>query len=473
MPATIDLNTLITALQRAGGDEGIGYRHTSGGAPNQVYLHGPEGVLSYPGVDPQVFSTYVNTLPGLLSLLPRRTSIYGNPLYEVVTGITDAPGGQTEPDSECDDPRIGGLLKAGVVTAAFGRVARRTREISLERIGQFNDLADPDYLRLVGQIGMPSSFPNVPGDGLSPIANEYTKAIVERNVQIHRVLARMLWQGNPTGSDPSDEQPFRGLDSLITTGYVDAITNTALPSMDSDVKDFGGVRIDLNAEKIVEFMSYMARYLRVLADRTGVTPVDWAIVMREEAFWELTDVWPCAYLKGGCTVQDANGTVLNIDAGDQIERRDDMRRGRYLTIDGLRYNVVFDDGIAETETAPGIFQSDIYFVPLRAMGQDTLYLETFDWGNPSLTAFMQTGMYPDVRVIGPWMEQVARKNSCTWVSAIVRPRVVLRTPWLAGRITDVAYAPLQHTRQPFPDDPYFVNGGLTQRTGPSYYTQGD
>ena len=42
-------------------------------------------------------------------------------------------------------------------------------------------------------------------------------------------------------------------------------------------------------------------------------------------------------------------------------------------------------------------------------------------------------------------------------------------PWLAARLQNVQYCPLQHTRQPFPDDPYFVDGGRTSRPGPSFY----
>ena len=51
-----------------------------------------------------------------------------------------------------------------------------------------------------------------------------------------------------------------------------------------------------------------------------------------------------------------------------------------------------------------------------------------------------------------------------WWSGKIENRIILRTPQIAGRITNVCYEPLQHERDPFPSDPYFVNGGNTSRT---------
>ena len=48
-------------------------------------------------------------------------------------------------------------------------------------------------------------------------------------------------------------------------------------------------------------------------------------------------------------------------------------------------------------------------------------------------------------------------------------RLILETPWLAGRLNDVRYSPLQHEIEPDPAAPYHLNGGLTYRSGPSYY----
>jgi hypothetical protein len=49
----------------------------------------------------------------------------------------------------------------------------------------------------------------------------------------------------------------------------------------------------------------------------------------------------------------------------------------------------------------------------------------------------------------------------------IEPRVVLRTPQLAGRIDNVLYEPLQHVREPFADSAYFYDGGVSIRATPS------
>ena len=63
-------------------------------------------------------------------------------------------------------------------------------------------------------------------------------------------------------------------------------------------------------------------------------------------------------------------------------------------------------------------------------------------------------------------------NWCIDLIAKVEPRIILRTPQLAGRLTDVVYVPLQHTNDPLPSQDYFVNGGVTTgRPFPSPFSE--
>jgi len=50
---------------------------------------------------------------------------------------------------------------------------------------------------------------------------------------------------------------------------------------------------------------------------------------------------------------------------------------------------------------------------------------------------------------------------CYKLTAKIEPRIVLRTP--QGKIQNVRYEPLQHLREPYPDSPYFVDGGVSLR----------
>ena len=114
----------------------------------------------------------------------------------------------------------------------------------------------------------------------------------------------------------------------------------------------------------------------------------------------------------------------------------------------------------------GEFASDIYFVPLTANGFAVTRLEYLDYrrimpmldslgqGRNNLRFWTNDGRYL-------WTVQDTRE--CIDVTGRTEQRIILQTPQLAGRIQNVRYAPLQHLRSPYPDSPYFVNGGVSTR----------
>jgi hypothetical protein len=63
-------------------------------------------------------------------------------------------------------------------------------------------------------------------------------------------------------------------------------------------------------------------------------------------------------------------------------------------------------------------------------------------------------------------------NFCVQMLAKTQPRLMLLTPHLAARLTNIQYTPVQHQRDPFTDGTYFVDGGRTDYIGfgPSYYS---
>ena len=69
---------------------------------------------------------------------------------------------------------------------------------------------------------------------------------------------------------------------------------------------------------------------------------------------------------------------------------------------------------------------------------------------------------------GQFLDFARRINLCVQWEMQFSPRIIMRTPWLAGRIQNVQYCPMQHERESFPEDPYFVDGGLTETEGVSY-----
>ena len=172
----------------------------------------------------------------------------------------------------------------------------------------------------------------------------------------------MTWTGTPAASNAGGGyKEFPGLDAQIATGQKDAETGVLMPSIDSTIVNFGA-SVDSTTKDIVDTISGMESYLYNYAERSGLAPVTWAIVMRPELWFELSAIWPCRYLTDRCG--NAAGTgVITINDDGNVRMRDDMRSGSYLLVNGRRYTVITDDGIAETG-ATGSYTSSIYFIPL-------------------------------------------------------------------------------------------------------------
>ena len=455
-----------------------GEKHDASGTPIAFgYLHGPGGVLTWPGVDQSIFHTVVGN-KGILGQLPTKPSLYTDPTFAVLTGVQGDTG--AEKTEVCADAPYAGLKKVCIITAPFGRYERATRELELNRLGQLNDRADPMDITLIGspihQSGPFASGPHSPATPGDLLKNEIAEKFWERNISFHRLLSVQLWQGNPANNAASGAyREVSGFDRLISTGYLDAISGARCASIDSDIKNFNFGRLDIagSGTAAVDAVTTMYHFVKDLAERTGVMPVRWVFAMRPGLFYELTKVWPCSYLTYRCQTQ--GNERVNIEATHQVEFRDAMRTGSYLLIDGEKVEVVLDDGIHEDTDADsasipaGCFGSDIYLIPMSVIGgRAVTYLEYFQYTNPAMQDALANMIL--ARIEGPFLTWPRQTNQCVVWQSKIEPRLVMRTPWLAARLTNVVYCPMQHTREPFPDDPYFVDGGPVTRPGPSYYS---
>lgn len=466
------MTAILDALAEALGPALAKAQKSATGTPTTYYTHGTNGLFSTAGINQDVIATVVRPT-GMLEILPAFPTIYTNPLFAYVTGFQATSG--DEPSTACADCLSPGLLKGCYQTAQFGRYCRETRELNIERVAELINRGEETGLRLLNPaVGEANVFtPSLTRQNL--FASEIARAMVEVGVSYERLLAAQLWQGNPANNIGTGYAEFPGFDILIGTTKVDALTNTACPSLASDVKDYNYQDVCSGSPSIVETITYLARYLKKNSSSMGFDPTQWVIAMREELFYELTACWPCSYISFRCNSNpDSNNQMNMVEAAEGIRMRDDMRNGRYLLIDGMRYRVVFDDGINEdTNTtnanlAAGEFASDIYFIPMTVRGSfQATYLEYFDFTKAQDTITF-AGLNNVFRVTdaGKFVWNTSWVNNCFLMRGVIRPRLILLTPHLAGRIQNVKYSPLQHTRQPFPSDGYFVDGGNTSRTNP-------
>jgi hypothetical protein len=449
------------------------------GSPVGPYLHGPGGLFGVEGLERPVISTRVAG-SGIASALPSRGTNITNPLYPYISGFLASTGSNA--NGVCDDPMTAGPIKNCFQTADFGRYSFQSREVELNRIGQRVNRGEFLDLELVNPLLSPQgggilSPDSANNSGRDLLNQEMRMRMVEIGVAFENSLARQIYVGNPANNSAGGGyQEFPGLDILIGTTKVDAKTGTPCPSLRSDIKAFNYQNVTTSGGgTIVNVLTYMMRMLKWNADRMNMGGTTWAIVMRPTLFMELTAVWPCAYMTYRCLAQDNTQTQLVIDSNDQLAMRDAMRNGNYLLIDGIQYPVILDTGIVEENHADngaiGItsFASDIYVVPLtiRNGTMAATYWEYFDYSgdNAAMASASLAGWDSFFWTDGGrylWHRKPPL-NWCVQMLAKIEPRIILLTPHLAGRVTDVQYTPLQHERDAIIGDDYFVDGGDTNR----------
>lgn len=460
---------ILSALQK-----GLGPLRTKTPAGFGTYteLHGDGSLWGNKPLERDIITAHVRP-HGLASVLPVYPTVVERPWFGTLTGYTDTTG--SEATNPCDD-NPAGFVKGAYLTAQFGRLARDSQTIDIDKVMLRANRGDFTDLRLRGQVlGEDTLFrPNMSQED---ILNVVTKSeMVIMGVNIERKLSQHLWQGvvsaNTSGGGYKE---FPGLDVQITTGHVDAETGTAVPSLDSDLRDFNFNDVDGAARDIVNDLSSMEFNLRYNAERMGLDPVTWVLVMTPELWYELSAVWPCRYLTNRCSVSaGTNPMVINDNVNVQL--RDQMRNQMFIDINGNRYQVITDTGIfTDTNTtnanlAAGQFSSDIYFVPLRITGNfPVTYFEHLDYrmaqSDVNLLNGTQQFWWTDG---GLYMWAIEQTKFCYKLTAKTEQRIILRTPHLAGRLQNVRYTPAKNLRSPYADDPYHVNGGVSIRGGDTF-----
>lgn len=487
---TVDPNRLVAAFAEAlakGGADTMRKAQTVG-APVGPYVHGPGGLFGVRGLERDVISTHTQITGSLGEILPIVPSADMVPLFPFITGFIRSD--TQEKNGVCDDPEEAGNFKTCIQTAQFGRKEFKTRQAEVNRMGQRinrGEFMDLSLLNspLVNQMsGLMQGFFQLGSQQSILAGQEMTMRILEMAVAFQRWYCPIVYTGNPANNSAGGgykEPP--GLDLLISTTKVDVQTGAACPSLRSDIKDFVYRNVDSTTDPdIVKTLTTMYRILRRKAVQQNLAPVQLAIVMREPLFYHLTEIWPCRYITYRCDNIDGSNIdpVGSFSVESMYRMKVEMRQGSYLLIDGFQVPVIIDDCImeenhADNGTIPvGGFASDIYFVPLTARGGSirTLFWQYYNYRNDVLPQLSGLPMWF-------WSDNgaflwslKAPDNWCLEVIAKTEPRLILRTPQLAGRLTNVVYVPLQHTDDPLPSQDYHVNGGVTTgRPLPSPYSE--
>lgn len=439
-------------------------------------LHGPGGIFNGAGLDNAIISTHVRPR-GISGMLPAFPSYDTNPQFGALTGVSDDVG--SEPADVCADAPTG-YMKAGYLTARFGRVIRDTETIEIGATllklhrGDFSDLTFYGNILQDEYAGV--LHPSDLDEG--GFIDLVTKAqMVMTGARMERKLAKLTFQGSPANNVGEGYKEFPGLDVQIATGQRDAETNGLLPSLDSLVVDANYGEIGSATFDIVGEIQAMEYFLSALAEDT-MGEVSHALVLRPQTWKFLSEVWPIQYnTDPAAYIQNTTASRLMVDGTAMTRARDEMRRSMTIVINGKTYPVVTDTGILEDNNATdanlaaGEMASTIYFLPLVANGQlPLLYYQYVDWkGAVPETALLQNmqSFWSDAgRFLWGYEETAAW---CYKLKLRNESRLVLRAPHLAGRIDNVKYVPKHHLREADPSSPYWVNGGVSLRSTPTQY----
>jgi len=414
-------------------------------------LHGPTGLFNDASLERNVVNAVPQTRGLLLPAFPTNRT---DPIYTALTGYTEVQG--SEPATECAPGPTPGTISIGHMMFTLGYKMFSSDTINPDKLILRKDRGDTDDMMLLGQMWSPSALAESPGTAASN-AEILNRAFALQMNGIgrgySRWIAKMKWQGDPTGATPGYHEPL-GLDLLVKTGYVDPVTTAPTPELDSLVYDFGSEDITTGANSIHEYLSFIAYELKDKAVRAGLDPVRWTIAMTPVMWHQVTAVWPTlAYTENSIVVP--TGSANNIDGRSIYEERLRLLRSQQLIINGEVYDIAVDDGIPvvdPADPAPATSRdSSIYFIPQTILGGQypSTYWEYLDYRligdeirNPltgNLRFWTDDGQYK-------WT--MDERLGCFTVHATMQPRLVFRTPQLAARLDNVRVTPLNNLTNP-------------------------
>lgn len=448
---------------------------------------GPYGLFTTPGLMPDIPSTYIapDSIESFLEAQGHvRINRDASPIYGIMTGLTASTG--EEPTAPCDENvRVAGNLKFCQQSLPFGELTMKSQVMRLDKAGMLVNRGQSLDLRLINNpydSVTASQMANVQPQDI--FRSTVAKTITELTTAFKHDYANLVWNGNPANTTGSTGgyQEWYGLNSIINTGYQDVITGARCQAADSLVHDFNDAIVQNNPADAVRWFIEVYRDRNLLAQQIRMTGVQWAWVMRRQLFLALTEVWPCAYNTFRCYNASPNAnTIVSLDGTQQIAMREQMRAGNYLLIDGVAVPVIIDNTMDEINHANGNFSSNAYLIPLRAnamseTGGQLTYIEYFDYRNEygmmgELTrlGLNLSGIYkvsPDGRFVSMIPSPTA---FCVQVIMRTSKRLVMRTPFLAARIDNLQYNVYIHERDYNRNSSFYVNGGNTSYTPPSFY----
>lgn len=423
-------------------------------AAQLFYVDG--GLFADASLDATVINATIQPTVALANMIPVVLDNREIIKWSYITGVDD--GGNTLPDEPCDFGPEPGNVTAAYAYVEPGRYSVSTKTIEIDQVIRKAHRGVHEDLYLIGKVRGVSAMPTP--EQLSDRAF-VQRAAVRRQMmlagrKLQRTLLTAFWQGDPAdvaqNTAGGGRKAFLGLDIQISTDYgtLAHVTGTNKTALNSVVFDWSEECVSATSATlgtIYEALKMMEYTLWSRANHMGLLPLTMNIVMRPELWYDLLQILPCQALQGGCSsVQVTANVVVNSDAVVEIFR-DRMATNMEITLNGRTYPVVLDDFITGSYVngVAGEFTttSTIYFVPMAAAGETTLYWSLMDYRLidqqlapiPGAVRSLMAGWTDGGRFhhsVG-----LGGNGRCFKIDTKVEPALILKAPQLAGKIIGV------------------------------------
>ena len=422
------------------------------GTPTYGGDYAAGGLFGGCGYDNTLINAICGPGDGIIDTIPWEGTDLETQRWDV---LTDAIVSGTEATTDCQTCRTA-ALKVCTLNTCFGQYCGSTEEVSLLQFGMRQPGATTR--RLLGGIpGLPASL-TIDNRELTPAEI----LLVGAGYVLRSIVQPDAWAGNNATNPGPGETDMNGLELMINTGLVDAYDGHDCPGIDSDLKPFTGCIGDVGASDVVRLLTAIKRTVdhRLTAARLDPTRLKREIWMRLELWDAVAAAWPALY------ALMATPMAVPATAGAHqwiFEMWQEIRSRQALPIDGQWFPVRFDSGITGAYNGDATrFTSDIFFLGMQYDREPIIYgqYQDFSKTTASLMQTMFSGLLKNGTVVildgGRYIGNVDNVRLCADATVWVKPRILVRAPWMSGRVTDVC----SHILQPYcgPDYPVSFGG---------------
>lgn len=443
-----------------------------------IPAQGPGGLASG-GREPMVLNAMQLPHQGLMQSLPIYPSTMAGLNIGIITGLTETTNADgsspvVEPEGCCDDFPQAGLLKMCEWCSPWGMFGRQSRVYSLcDDEQQYCDMP----MQVVGDVinrrrtaassgrgrgrqggsrGGSSAPTSLFGGSANILNSTSDKAMYELAATFARDMAPQYFTGNPSAANGVYRQ-FKGIESIVNTGYTDAVSGTPCPGADALVISFpDATGIDkpcTNPAAFVELLTEMVHYSLDLAMDTGLGIIDGALVGPQWMRNQIIRILACG--SGSCNCCDnagahaAPGVNIQYSPKEIRDEVNEMMQGSYIVIDGMPIRWIVDNSDTYTSVDPVTKQRTgrLFFSPITAMnGTMPLFYQQYrPWNtteiNKAFSQWAPDGFFsPEASPNGAWLLfKKAPQNLCLQIAGVTKRRLAHHAPYLSWVMTDLTF----------------------------------